>query len=287
VEELSLSQIPDTLIESIGQAIANFSVGFVRVEDTPHGQDARLLGSGTLVTVNHTRAILTAHHVMKELPRDGRLGLILSSKPYPSTVSVEALHYLEIDRGSVNSEGPDLGAVILSPPIAGSLEAVKSFYNMAPRRNRLLNEPPDINDGVWLVHGFVAERTVDERGVEGYEKVKGFYELTGHGWVKPPYSVGKYDYYAFPVNYLGQSVAPHKFGGMSGGGLWQVPLSRNSEGELTHQTPLLSGVVFYQERIEANRSAVKCHGRRSVYEVAYEAMQKGSAKVINRSSSSI
>jgi hypothetical protein len=60
----------------------------------------------------------------------------------------------------------------------------------------------------------------------------------------------------------------------AGGGLWQIPLVRGESGKLTQQTPLLSGVAFYQDAVTDAGSGLKCHGRLSVYGVAYDAIAK-------------
>ncbi len=244
------------------------------MEDTPRGQDAFLLGSGTLVAVGETRAILTAHHVIRVLPRDRRLGLLLSPTLQQHTIDTQGLAFLEIDRGTDDSTGPDLGAVILTPSIASSIGAKKTFYNLDRRRDAQLNAPLDRRDGVWFVHGFIDEKTVEEPGTAEYSRVKRFYNLSGAGGPEPPVQVGEYDYLTFPVSYGGRSVAPSSFGGMSGGGLWQVPLARNDQRALIHRAPLLSGVVFYQEPTTETQCGVKCHGPISVYRIAYDAIQR-------------
>jgi hypothetical protein len=272
-EELLITQIPESFFEAVARDLAECSVGFLRIEDTPRGQDAILLGSGTLVTVGKTHAVLTAHHVVKVLPKAGRVGLILSSELQQHTVNTQALAYVEIARGTVDSDGPDLGAVILAPSIAAAIAAKKTFYNLELRRERMLQTPPDRQDGVWFVHGFVGERTVEEPSSDGFSLVKSFYSLSGAGGPdEPPVSVGDHDYLSFPVSYGCRSVAPTSFGGMSGGGLWQVPLMRDAQGNPRPKTFLLSGVVFYQEPTTENRCGVKCHGRSSIYKVAYEAI---------------
>lgn len=43
-------------------------------------------------------------------------------------------------------------------------------------------------------------------------------------------------------------------------------------------TPLLSGVVFYQEPTTELYCGVKCHGRQSVYNVAFEAIKQKTSK---------
>jgi len=274
VEDLVIKNIPDSVRRSILYTVANFTVGFLRIEDTPRGKNLALLGSGTLVTVNSIHAILTAHHVLKELPRSGGLGLILSERSAAPTISTDGLRYLAIARGPVDSEGPDLGAVILSSTIASELRAKQSFHNLDIQREGLLNEPPDIKDGLWIVQGFIGERTQEQLGVDGYEKTVAFHELSSSGMVDSGYTVGNHDYFLLRVSYRGGSTMPRDFGGASGGGLWQVRLvKRKSDAEITHKRPILSGVAFYQEPIQSEETAIKCHGRRSVYEVAYEAIR--------------
>jgi hypothetical protein len=150
---------------------------------------------------------------------------------------------------------------------------VKSYYRLDSIRDHLLNSPPHIRDGFWFVNGFVDEWTVEEPGKDGWGLAKGFYNMSGAGG--PDYAIvdGDHDYFAFPVSYGGRSVAPKSFGGMSSGGLWQVPLARNAQGQIKHKTPLLSGVIFYQEPTTEIYCGVKCHGRLSVYKVAFEAIK--------------
>lgn len=274
-EEVPNTQLSDSLLEAVAQDLAQYSIGFLRVEDTPRGQDANLLGSGTLVTVGSTHAVLTAHHVLQVLPKEGRLGLILSSALHRHTVDTQALEYRVIARGAVDSEGPDLGAVILTPPVAAAIAAKKMFYNLDSRREQLLHAPPDRHDGVWFVHGFVGERTVEESGRDGYSLIKGFCSFSGAGGPDDlPVHIGDHDYFAFPVSYGARSVAPTSFGGMSGGGLWQVTLTRDPQGDIRPKKLLFSGAVFYQVATTDTQCGVKCHGPSSVYKVAYEAIGK-------------
>lgn len=275
VEEIPLSELPDRVIEAAKEDLANYSVGFLRYESTPRGQNVVLLGSGTLVSIGSIRAILTAHHVVSILPLTGRLGLILEPTPQQHTVDTQGITYLKIARGMIDVDGPDLGAVVLAPSIAGAIAARKAFYNLERRREQLLTSPPDLQDGFWFINGFVAEMTAEERGRGGYDLIKAFHNLSGAGGpLEEAIVVGEHDYFAFPVSYGERSVAPKSFAGMSGGGLWQVPLTRNAQGQIEHGKPLLSGVVFYQEVISQTSSAVKCHGRQSVYRVAYEAIRE-------------
>lgn len=122
------------------------------------------------------------------------------------------------------------------------------------------------------MNGFVDEYTVVEPGTNRHELIKGFYNVTGAGGPEESIVVGDHDYFTFPVGCSERSVAPRSFGGMSGGGLWQVPVVRDAQGQIEHDIPLLSGVVFYQVPTTDAYCGVKSHGRKSVYRVAYHAI---------------
>ena len=273
--EIPITSIPADVLESISRRLSDYTVGFLRILDTPKGQDAGLLGSGTLVQVGRTYAILTADHVVEILPTDGRLGLILSRDLSQHTLDIQGLYYLRIARGNVDAEGPDLGAIILSPTIAATVGAIKSFYNLTYHRDHMLTEPPDIQEGVWFDNGFVEERTIQEEGRDRYSFIKGFYMLSGAGGPEDqPVERGNFDYISLPVVYGTKSEAPVSFGGMSGGGLWQVQLITGPSGKIKPKALLLSGVVFYQEKTINERGGIICHGRSSVYQIAYEAIKQ-------------
>jgi hypothetical protein len=275
-EFVEIPDIPDSLKDEIVHRLADYTIGFLRLEDTPQLLDANLLGSGTLVVIGKTFAILTAHHVIQNLPRSGRLGIFLSPTSEPHSLDTNGLQYLEIARGNDDSVGPDLGAVVLlAPSIAGSIAAKKTFYNLEQQRDKLLRNPPDPNDGLWFVQGFPDEKTVVEPdALRGYGFVKKFYSFGGLGRPQTSLQIGEHDYFTIPISPVAQPPVPKRFGGMSGGGLWQVPLARDDSGELVHRTPLLSGVAFYQEAITGAGSGLRCHGRRSVYGVAYDAIAR-------------
>jgi predicted RecA/RadA family phage recombinase len=267
------ADIPDSLKNEVVRRLAEHSVGFLRLEDTSHGRDAFLLGSGTLVAIGNTFAILTAHHVIQTLPRSGRLGVFLSPTFEPHSIDTGGLVYLKIARGDEDSVGPDLGAVILAPSIAGAIAAKKTFYDLEQRRDKLLYNAPDLGDGIWFVHGFADENTVVQPDdVIGYGLVKSFYSFGGMGRPVSAFQIGDHDYFTVPISPTAPPPVPKCFGGMSGGGLWQVPLERAKTGELVHRAPLLSGLAFYQEAVTNAGSAVKCHGRASLYGVAYDAI---------------
>ncbi|MEQ8993845.1 MAG: hypothetical protein RLO46_18680 [Pseudomonadales bacterium] len=277
-QEVPIAHLPRELLADITRSISDFTVGFVKLRETSAGRDAVLLGSGTLVRIGAIRAILSAHHVVERLPRIGRFGLILSRREHDYTLDVAGVYRLKIGRGAIDIEGPDLAAVLLSSQIGSTLAGMKSFYDLESRQDSMLRTPPDRRSGIWANVGFVGERTVDEPGRSGFQTIKRFAMLGGFGGPeRGPTVRGRFDYIAMPATYGGESVAPLSFGGMSGGGLWQILLRQDARGMLSTVDHLLSGVVFYQTQRQGDRREVICHGPQSVYSAALEAISNGAA----------
>lgn len=276
-EVISLRSIPSDLINGAMRDVVDFTVGFVRPSDSLD-RAPELLGSGTLVSVAGKRAIVTAEHVLSHIkravPNDARLGLLLLPNLPRLSIALASVNCMPIARGRIDSQGPDLGAILLSADVAGSIAAKKNFYNLDRDRDQLLTNPPDRRHGFWFVSGFPATEAVREVDEDG--EVVRFMNLHGVGGPEEPETRGVYDYYKFPVPEGNREQAPKSFGGMSGGGFWQIRIRRVPEGLVTLR-PLLSGVVYFQ--IDTPQElALLCHGRRSVYEVAYRCIETGIAR---------
>lgn len=263
-----IKDLPRDLIDAIVQDLALYTIAFLRIENAASGKQVDLLGSGVLVSIGNTKAILTAHHVVQVLPRTGRLGLLLEKTREPHTIDSGGVAFLEIARGRRDSDGPDIAAVVLAPQIASAIAAKKSFYDIKSRRELLLYSPPELCDGVWFAQGFLEERTVVTPDPDGLGITKSFYNFSGVGGPENSFQINEHDYFEFPVSHESRPTAPMSWGGMSGGGLWQIQLKRQGSG-LVHLSPLLSGVIFYQQPTTEMECGVKCHGRRSLYQVAY------------------
>ena len=264
------------------QTLWHFTVGFVRVEVSKEAEDAILLGSGILVKIGNVPTILTANHVLDALPRAGRLGLVLSDKLEKTTIDVSEIDYLSIDQGSDPELGPDIGAVLLSSSIASSLEARKTYYSLDLRKEGMLSSPPGDQEGIWIASGFVEEMTVLHEDPPKYDRAKGFCQFNAVGGVDSYISNGDHDYYTFPLTEPPSQDNPRNFGGCSGGGLWHVLLTKNGGGELSASETLLQGLVYFQQPPCDGSSALRCHGPRSIYGVAYSAFGQGAPKQNDR-----
>jgi hypothetical protein len=126
---------------------------------------------------------------------------------------------------------------------------------------------------MWIIHGLPDERTVERPDTAtGYGIAKVFYKFGGIGRPTSLVQIGEHDYFTIPIHPAAPPPVPKNFGGMSGGGLWQIPLIRKPSGELNNRSPLFSGIAFYQHAVTDAGSALRCHGRASIYGVAYDAI---------------
>ena len=273
-EIIQLGNLPSELIDAAMCEIRPYIVGFCTRKETPSGSVPQLQGSGTLIQVAGRYAILTAEHVVRELPKTGRLGLLLQPSRHDFTIDTNGLRYVSIARGDIDSEGPDLGAVILSSETASSIGAIKQFWNLTSHRDAMLQNPPILNSGFWIANGFPDTEKAIEADTEDGSRVMRYMNFNGVGGPREPWVVGDHDYYSFPVVPHDLYGIPRDFGGMSGGGLWQVEIRRPSGGEFSVVRKHLSGVVFYQVRT-AEDVALICHGRKSVYDFALDAIARG------------
>lgn len=278
-EAISITEIPQELFEEIKGKLSHYVVGFVRIRENESFEDADLIGSGTLVESDGVYGILTANHVIEALTETGVIGLILSSVLFPAehryTLRVGHLKMVPVVRRPTycESEGPDLGVVVLPSTYLGTIKARKSFYNLSSSRDEILTTPLANNIGIWFLCGSPSELTTEEDPRGGFGRVKRFYGLFGAGGVQKGYTSGKYDYLEFYVR-CGKNQLPESYGGISGGGLWQVPIQRSPDGKLKAKEPILSGVAFYQSSMANHMRSIKCHGRKSIYKVMYDVMKK-------------
>ena len=270
--EVPTRDIPDALIESVREKLQHFFVPLIGV--SPLGEERRVtfLGSGTLVRIGEAHCLLTAAHVWNEVRRYGRIMFGTSVRNIGAVmVPPAAIWCRERIYESTNGEewGPDLALLQFAPTHAGALGARKSFLDLRQQQARLAQRPPRMKKGLWAVTGMVGElshTTHDERTntTTAYTNAQAFI-----GPSEETYDRDGYDYVDLGVN-LKLPGVPQSFGGTSGGGLWQIEVSKKASGEIVWDGELdFRGVAFWQQRAARGRSRVRCHGPRSVFEMAW------------------
>lgn len=263
------------LLKAEEATLSDYATGFVLLEPTPAGVPrAQLGGSGTLITVDNFEGILTASHVLELLDESSYVGLILPSQLEPSAhnVLLDIKHCRRFDfppdgRWSLR---PDMAFIVPPYDTLSTLKSKKVFYNLSKRRADMLERPPAVDDGVWILSGYSEEWTSDLPPVHGFKRGIHFRGMHGKGVIRAARmdKRGQFDYLSFGALYNDLYEGPDRYGGLSGGGLWQLLV--RSEGErLVITDRVLSGVAFCQSRKgmrdEGEIRHIACHGRRSLY----------------------
>jgi hypothetical protein len=257
-----------SLMESEAKFLSNYSVGFV----TPSGgDDYGIGGSGTLVSIDNVKGILTAAHVVEHLRAHADdIGLVLPipGLPHRPKMHLDHCRVVAIGPGSTESSGPDIA--FIQPPLdlLGTLAARQSFYNLSKRTGRMLSEPINTELGWWLLSGFAGEWTTDLSPQFGYQRLKSFRGMHGLGHVeKYSSSTDGHDYLTFQALYNERYQGPQDFGGFNGGALWQL-LGQEVDGRIEVVEHQLTGVAFFESAKSAAVSPTRdiiCHGPVSVY----------------------
>ena len=97
------------LLETVRGDLTDFTVGFVKFLPLQKPNSIVLAGSGTLISVGGVRAILTAQHVISNLPDSGPVGLITPTRHGPirhrTFVDMERVQKIPIAKGKTDSKG--------------------------------------------------------------------------------------------------------------------------------------------------------------------------------------
>jgi len=189
------------------------------------------------------------------------------------TVDADHVDRFRIAYGGEDVVGPDLGFLVLPSVETAALDSKKSFMNLALHRGELLERPPGVADGMWIVWGYPDQLTEARVSERGFSTVKAFRGIGFAVRFERQREVGGFDYID-----LGGSITtpPRSFGGCSGGGLWQVSIKRRrTKGKFETDKLWFSGVAFRGSDIFGDHREILCHGRRSIYLTALEAIREG------------
>ena len=269
-EILNILDLPDNLSDSICEHIQHFTVALLRIFIKDNVQTFSLIGSGTLVILNDKPSIITAEHVLEQIFDSDQLGLLTSFRGNPHRYAFDTSHISihKVAKGDTDSRGPDIGVITLPENNIGRLKAEKSFFNIDKRRKRFQQKYLETNRGFWFTCGIPGEFEVNLVPRNGFKEAKGYQGLCGISGIRNEYEDAGYDYIELSIEYGNiNPELPNSFGGVSGSGVWQVPLIKTADGKLHADEYVLSGVAFYQTDMKGNHRILKCHGRKTIYKV--------------------
>lgn len=273
VGRLRHKDLPPDLLPSTMREIANFTVGIVIGDD--------LLGSGTLIDIGRRRGILTAYHVASRVMKadDDAVALVVADHPHRLCVQPSLLAHTVIGAPPSSEDWrPDLSFLVIGDQnLLGTLASKKSFVYMDKRSEQTFLAYPRREKLWWFVAGFPADFSARVNAQQRQETLTKVSNFVGQATMLRHFDQGGHDYlrlrlydpaHGFPLNY----------GGVSGGGIWMVPLRMDPErGPQTARALdlFLAGVCCYQHEPLPDGREVEGHGPRSVYRRMREVLSQG------------
>jgi hypothetical protein len=233
------------------------------------------IGSGTYAKAGQTHGILTAHHCAACLSGEYVLGLTAAGEASEHNFIVERKHLNIIPVAVPVSEefGPDLAFIVIADwGKVAQIKASKAFMDLLGDRERMLSSPPERTRAIWYVSGVLGETVKEATPGPGFTEALEFTDYCYAGGANRVFQRDGFDYVEMEIEPGMDHQLPHSFGGMSGGGLWQVPVVRDAEGNLSAVNHFLAGVLFYQGRAENGLRFLRCHGPQSVYKRVVDAL---------------
>src|SRR5262249_37069033 len=158
--------------------------------------------------------------------QSARIGVIIAGHEHSFAVRAEFIKHHEIGQASWEDEasGPDLSFLqLLDRGNIGTLKSKKSFYHLEGKSFEKFRAFPS-NETPWFVGGAPAEfvsRTHSGTPAATLE-VKHFF---GEAVFDSIEERGSFDYLRLEI-FAGRDDYPKQFGGVSGGGLWLIQLSK-------------------------------------------------------------
>jgi len=247
------------LQQKIGRSIADFTVALFAVSQSKEGDLLELGGTGTLVAVAGCHYILTAAHVWERVLKSAvKVGITLKEGvDHRFLMDVNTIVPSGVPKPNAWGEwGPDLTFLRVPDGHVGSISAYRVFYNLTMVR-------PDTIDVGCLEIGMLMG-TPAELGqfVQTHAEVRinGLFLDVG-----APYTHGDFDYVDLDVDVSSPSPAlSQDFGGVSGGGLWQVLIYRSALTDEIEWRATLEGVAFHQSALVNGHRIIRCHGKQSM-----------------------
>jgi hypothetical protein len=268
MSKLILGKIPEDVHQKAGRAILSFSTPILGLKTDDPNEPPILLGSATFIKYGKDRGLLTAQHTIDRTDyyKCLSIGLAISSAEHRFTIPRKYLKE-KVSTPRLPEYGPDLAYIRIPVMDAGKIEARKSFWHMDTNLKRIPKALEIRNTGIWIIFGCPAEYQSSTSSQSFFERtfIPGALAALSS---KPRFLVKKtYDYFDVTASYEIDNNLPGTFSGMSGGGLWFVPLSKTSDKseEIQVHHPILMGLAFYQTDVNDCSRIIRCHGPKSIY----------------------
>ncbi len=254
--------------EKICDRLSDYTIGFTRFTLAGGQLDGEPAGTGTLVSSGDLFGILTAAHVLDALPDNGEVGLVrwlkVPSEQQLQAQRMEMSHARKVTIYSGNKgKAPDLGFLVLPPMNVGNLQATNSFVNL-DRLDPAAVMVANAKASLEAIAGMIGIWTTDVAPRSSGGKRKSFSGLLFPGQSIRMLEEGGFDIREFDPKHGDEFEPPESYGGVSGGGLWQVYLAADAKSaeELKYR---FLGVPYYQSEVRSDGDRhILCHGTRGI-----------------------
>ncbi|OCP19680.1 MULTISPECIES: hypothetical protein [unclassified Ensifer] len=256
----------EQLVKNFTTMISHMTVGFVHIPRHGSGEYADPAGTGTLVRIGPIFGILTAAHVLDALSRHEEVGLMRITnrpdRPQKMKIDMRAAETVMIGELPFGSSGPDIGFLRLpNGEELGWLKSKNIFFNLEKPQP----DPPSSLQALPCFHlfiGVVAERTEKAENTETNSLLTGMTAMASAATILREGNANGLDILDIDIGFAPGVKRPTSFGGMSGGGLWQVCLDAEQQ-QVRDRRPV--GVAFYQSDLVNGQRTVTCHGPQTIY----------------------
>ena len=268
--DVQIGDIPQSLLVNIGADLQHYLAPILGLANANQRDPLRLIGSGTFVKLDSTYSILTAAHVWDATERFQAIGLALTAYESCFSIPRDVISVQRLRDGTSQEFGPDLALLEIPAAFVARILAHKSVLDLSRQRAIFFTEPAELDSGIWAVTG-IAEGLSDVRGRPEHH----MFEADVHGraffcGIQRMHERDGYDYLDAGADMTTTGI-PLSFGGVSGGGLWQIPLLLDKSGQISwNHKKNFRGVAFWESAIQEGRRVIRSHGPKSLFEKAWK-----------------
>ncbi len=269
--EIQHQELPADLKPRVMREIANFTVAVVVGDE--------VLASGTLIDIANRRGILTAYHVASRVIKADDDAVALVVADHPHRLCLRRSHLVHVIVGEPSSPDkewkPDLSFLSIGDQsLLATLESKKSFLHLDKRSEGTFLAYPHRERLWWFVAGFPAEFCRRVKVRESGEVLTCSSNFVGEATFDCHFHEGRFDYLRLQLC-AGAHDFPSNYGGLSGGGIWMVPLEMDPDkgpSTASARELFLAGVCCYQSAPTVAGRDIEGHGPGSIYRCLRKAL---------------
>jgi hypothetical protein len=257
MNQIPLTDISAELLAEMREKVWMYAAAVFAVD----GNSPLYRGTVTLISVSRNDYLLTAAHVWREL-RGTRFALSLEADRLLIPIEKVVVTPTTFGGPEFSEWGPDMALIRIPELVGRDIRTVKAFYNVDKRKPASAECPP-YETGVWALLGAPAEQSVFGEK-EAVLKLSLLASVVSSAHMRDGF-----DYVDLSYFHQDRPDLPRSYGGISGSGLWRLPIFRSDGGAIKWNGEAhLEGVAFYQKPMNELEGVIRCHGRTSLYDRA-------------------